>query len=114
MVHKTWFAVAAGALLAVPGAVVAQDGTIGDGTIDGVPLEEIGDSNPRTGEATGEDIQEMPISDILNEMSRRGYARYDRVERIGALYRFHVVTPDFRQIIVEVDPVARTIRELPL
>ncbi len=121
MVDKMWIALAAAATLALPGAAAAQQGpvdgdpgTIGDGTIDGVPLEEIGDSNPRAGEATGEDLQEMPISDILNAMSRRGYARYDRVERVGTLYRFHVVTTDFRQVVVEVDPIARTIRELPL
>ena len=124
MVDKTLIALAAMAALALPGAAAAQqgpveggttdEGTIGDGTIDGVPLDEIGDSDPRRGEATGEDLQEMPISDILNAMSRRGYARYDRVERVGTLYRFHVVTTDFRQVVVEVDPIARTIRELPL
>ena len=107
--QTVWIAMAAAAAMTVPGFAAAQQGTI-----DGVPLEDIGDSNPRIGEATGEDLQEMPISDILNEMSRRGYARYDRVERVGTLYRFHAMTSDFRQVIIEVDPIGRTIREIPL
>ena len=107
--QKTWMAMIAMAAMTVPGAGLAQQGEI-----DGVPVDEIGDSNPRIGEATSEDLQEMPISDILNEMSRRGYARYDRVERVGSLYRFYAMTSDFRQVVIEVDPINRTIRENPL
>lgn len=106
--HKIWTLMAGAAVAMLPIATHAQTDAI-----DGVPVERIGDSNPRAGEATNDDLQEMPISDILNEMSRRGYARYDRVERVGQLYRFHAMTSDFRQVIIEVDPVARTISELP-
>lgn len=112
--YRTLSATAAAVALAALPATAAAQTDIQDGTIDGVPFDEIGDSNPRLTGATDDDLSEMPISDILNEMSRRGYARYDRVERVGSLYRFHAVTQDFQQVIIEVDPIARTIREIAM
>ena len=110
IVQKSWSLLAAAAvLLAFPLTAAAQTDLI-----DGVAPEDVGDSNPRIGDASNDDLSEMPISDILNEMSRRGYARYDRVERVGSLYRFYALTSDFRQVLIEVDPVARTISETPL
>ena len=90
----------------LPMAAVAQP------VIDGVPVDQIGDSNPRAGEASNQDLGEMPISDLLNALSARGYARYDRIERIGQVYRVSAMTTDFRQVVVEIDTVQGTIREV--
>ncbi len=92
--------------LSIPGVVFAQQ------AIDGVPVDQIGDSNPRAGEATNQDLGEMPISDLLNALSARGYARYDRIERIGQVYRVSAMTTDFREVVVEIDTVQGTIREI--
>ncbi len=105
---KRHAATAMAAMLAVsiPGLAVAQD------AIDGVPIDQIGDSNPRAGEASNQDLGEMPISDLLNALSARGYARYDRIERIGQIYRVSAMTVDFREVVVEIDTVQGTIREI--
>ena len=98
--------------IAVVTAVSLSQAAFAQQIIDGVPYDEIGDSNPRAGEASNEDLGEMPISDLLNALSARGYARYDRIERIGQVYRVSAVTTDFREVVVEVDTVSGTIREI--
>ena len=101
-------AIALTALIAVsmPVAAVAQN------AIDGVPVDQIGDSNPRAGQASNQDLGEMPISDLLNALSARGYARYDRIERIGEIYRVSAMTTDLREVVLEIDTVQGTIREI--
>lgn len=90
----------------VAGTVAAQP------TVDGVPIDRVGDSNPRYGQATTDDRTEMPVTDLLNALSARGYARYDRIERFGQVYRVHAMTTDFRDVVVEVDTVTGQIREV--
>lgn len=90
----------------IAGGVAAQP------TIDGVPVDRVGDSNPRYGQATNDDHAEMPVTDLLNALSARGYARYDRIERFGQVYRVHAMTTDFRDVVVEVDTVTGQIREV--
>lgn len=101
-------AIALTALVAVsmPTAAIAQN------VIDGVPVDQIGDSNPRAGQASNQDLGEMPISDLLNALSARGYARYDRIERIGQVYRVSAMTTDLREVVLEIDTVQGTIREI--
>ena len=77
-----------------------------------VPIEEVGDRDPRSGDASAEDLQEMPATDLLNLLAARGYARYDSIRRVGDVYEVRATTRDLRQVVLEVDPVAGTVTEV--
>lgn len=72
----------------------------------------VGGANPRVGGATNDDLREMPISDILNQLSAQGYAQYRNIQRFGPIYRIEAMTTDFRDVIIEVDTDTGTIVEV--
>ena len=102
----TFFGLAVVAAFSVSATANAQQ------AIDGVPFDRIGDANPRAGNASNQDLREMPISDMLNLLSAQGFARYDRVERIGDVYRINAVTTDLRDVLIEIDTRTGTIIEI--
>ncbi len=107
----------AGALSLAPGDAARAQTAPGDGEQEifvepGIPLSEVGDHNPRVGEATPLDIQEMPVTDLLNRLSAQGYARYSSIRRVGDIYRVEAVTTDLRPVTLEVDATTGEIRSL--